>query len=84
MSAGRALDYAVVFLMAALGDLVRGPLLGLILLAVGIGFLVLWNRKRRVMPDEEPLALWPRDTAMPSSSVIIQLIRDGYRYRRGE
>ena len=71
-------------MMAAVGYLLQGPILGWIFLAVGVGFLVVWNHKRRAVPDREPLELWSHDLAVPSSSVMVQLIRDGYRYRRGE
>ena len=69
--------------MGALGDLFSGPVLGWIFLAVGVGFLVLWNRKRHVTPDvDDQLVIWPRRPDRPSSSVLIQLIRDAYKQGR--
>ena len=73
----------VVFLVTGLSYLLSGPVLGWICLTVGVGFLVLWNHKRPPPPEQHPV-IWPSDSERPSSSVVIELIREAYRHRRGE
>ena len=82
MSSGRLFDLAVVLVVSGLGYLFGGPLFGLVLLGIGVVLFAL-ARQRREPEPHEPMVPTPHgllDT--PSSSALIQFIRDAYKSRR--
>ena len=80
MSSGRLFDLAVVFIVSGIGYLFGGPILGVILLGVGVILLVL---SRQRTPTDYGSVTPPSSLQdMPSSSALIQFIRDAYRHQR--
>ena len=82
MSAGRLFDLAVVFVVAGLGELLGGPRLGVVFLVIGILLLAFARQRtaRRVDSVVPPIELGEA----PSSSAMIQFIRDAYRRNRAD